>query len=79
MLVLSRKRLGEIHVDLSGLIAMLNDGRHEELAKQMKQPIVVSVVDVRGNRARLGFEAVPEIVVHRKEVMEKIQAKEGAA
>jgi carbon storage regulator len=34
--------------------------------------IVVTVVDVRGDRVRLGIEAPKEVPVHRREVYEKI-------
>ena len=35
--------------------------------------IVVTVVDVRGDKVRLGFEAPAEVPVHRREVYEQIK------
>lgn len=38
--------------------------------------IVVTVTSIRGNRVRLGFEAAPEISIHRSEVFEAIKLVE---
>ncbi len=35
--------------------------------------IVITVVDIRGDKVRLGFEAPDEVPIHRQEVYEKIQ------
>lgn len=34
--------------------------------------VVVTVIDIRGDKVRLGIEAPKEVAVHRKEVMEAI-------
>jgi carbon storage regulator len=38
--------------------------------------VVITVVDVRGDRVRLGFEAPQDVEIHRQEVYERIQ-REG--
>lgn len=37
----------------------------------------VTVVDIRGDKVRLGFTAAKGIPVHRREVYEKIKRKQG--
>ena len=41
--------------------------------------VVVTVVDVRGDKVRLGIEAPREIPVHRREVYEAIQRENQQA
>ncbi len=36
--------------------------------------IIITVVEVKGNQVRIGIEAPDDVVIHRKEVFEKIQA-----
>ncbi len=36
--------------------------------------IEVMIVDIRGDKVRLGFKASPEVSIHRKEVYEAIQS-----
>ena len=40
--------------------------------------IVITVVEVRGDKVRLGIEAPKEVPVHRREIYDKIKAAEGA-
>ncbi|HUG19071.1 MAG TPA: carbon storage regulator CsrA [Planctomycetaceae bacterium] len=40
--------------------------------------IVITVVEVRGDRVRLGIEAPQEIPIHRNEVLESIKAQQAA-
>ena len=40
--------------------------------------IRVRVVDIRGDKVRLGFEAPKEITIHREEVYLKIKEQEAA-
>lgn len=39
--------------------------------------IVITVVEIRGDKVRLGIEAPSEIPVHRQEVFEAIQREHG--
>ncbi len=39
--------------------------------------IVITVVDVRGDKVRLGIQAPREIPIHRSEIHEAIQADEA--
>ena len=41
--------------------------------------VVVTIVDVRGDRVRLGIEAPREVSVHRREVYEAIQRENQQA
>lgn len=41
--------------------------------------IVVTIVDVRGDKVRLGIDAPSEIPVHRREVYEAIQRENRSA
>jgi carbon storage regulator len=40
--------------------------------------ISLCVVEIRGDKVRLGIEAPPEITVHRQEVYDAIQAEQAA-
>ena len=40
--------------------------------------IVITVVEVRGDKVRLGIEAPREVPVHRSEILVAIQAEEAA-
>lgn len=39
--------------------------------------IIITVVDIRGDKVRLGIQAPTEIPVHRQEVYEAIQREQG--
>ena len=39
----------------------------------IRDDIVVMVVDIRGDKVRLGIEAPKEVTVHRREVYEQIK------
>ena len=42
----------------------------------IRDDIVITVVEVRGDKVRLGIEAPKEVPVHRREVYEKIKESE---
>jgi len=41
--------------------------------------IVITILDIVGKQTRMGFDAPKDVVIHRKEIMEKIekQKKDG--
>lgn len=55
---------------------MLVLSRQREEVVRIGDDIRVRVVDIRGDKVRLGFEAPPEIKIHREEVYLKIKAQE---
>jgi carbon storage regulator len=52
---------------------MLVLSRHCDESIIIGDNIVVTVVDIRGDKVRLGIEAPSEVTVHRREVYEAIQ------
>ena len=40
--------------------------------------IVITVVEIRGDRVRLGIDAPKEVTVHRQEIYDAIQAEQGS-
>ena len=57
---------------------MLVLSRHRDESIIIGDNIVVTVVDVRGDKVRLGIDAPTEIPVHRQEVYEAIQRERQA-
>ncbi len=41
--------------------------------------IVVTVVDIRGDKVRLGFDAPKDVPIHRREVYDAIKRSEAAS
>lgn len=41
--------------------------------------VVVTLIDIRGDKCRLGIEAPKDVPVHRKEVYEAIQRKKAGS
>ena len=52
---------------------MLVLSRHRDESIIIGNNIVVTIVDIRGDKVRLGIDAPTEIPVHRREVYEAIQ------
>ncbi len=52
---------------------MLVLSRYKDQSIYIGDDIVVTVVDVRGDRIRLGVEAPADVPVHRQEIYEEIQ------
>ena len=52
---------------------MLVLSRHCDESIVIGDNVVVTIVDIRGDKVRLGIEAPSEIPVHRREVYEAIQ------
>ena len=58
---------------------MLVLSRHRDESIIIGDNIVITVVDVRGDKVRLGIDAPKDIPVHRQEVHEAIQRERRAA
>ena len=52
---------------------VLSRKRNEQIV--IAENIVITIVEIRGDKVRLGIEAPVEIPVHRKEVYEAIRQK----
>ena len=57
---------------------MLVLSRHRDESIIIGDDIVITVVDVRGDKVRLGIDAPTDIPVHRQEVYEAIQRERQA-
>lgn len=58
---------------------MLVLSRHRDESIIIGDNIILTVVDIRGDKVRLGIEAPTEIPVHRQEVYEAIQRENEQA
>jgi carbon storage regulator len=58
---------------------MLVLSRQKDETIMIGDDIEITVVDIRGDKVRLGITAPPHIPVHRKEVYEAIQRENRAA
>lgn len=56
---------------------MLVLSRYKDQSIYIGDDIVVTVVDVRGDRIRLGIDAPPNVPVHRREIYEAIKRENG--
>jgi len=55
---------------------MLVLSRKKDESIVIRDDIVVTIVEVRGDKVRLGIDAPKEVPVHRREVYEKIKESE---
>lgn len=58
---------------------MLVLSRHRDESIMIGDEIVVTIVDIRGDKVRLGIQAPTDIPVHRREVFEAIQRENRKA
>lgn len=58
---------------------MLVLSRHRDESIMIGDDIVVTIVDIRGDKVRLGIEAPAQVPVHRQEVYEAIQRENRKA
>jgi carbon storage regulator len=58
---------------------MLVLSRHRDESIMIGDEIVVTIVDIRGDKVRLGIEAPNHVPVHRQEVYEAIQRENRKA
>ena len=58
---------------------VLSRKRSESIVIGKLGEIVITVVDIRGDKVRLGIQAPTEVPVHRQEVYEAIQQERGAS
>jgi carbon storage regulator len=57
---------------------MLVLSRHRDESIMIGDTSVITVVDVRGDKVRLGIDAPTDIPVHRQEVYDAIQREKNA-
>ena len=58
---------------------MLVLSRHRDESIMIGDDVVVTIVDIRGDKVRLGIEAPTDIPVHRQEVYEAIKRENERA
>ena len=56
---------------------MLVLSRKSDESIRINENVVVTVLSIQGDRVRLGIEAPREMPVHRQEVHERIQNRDG--
>ena len=57
---------------------MLVLSRHRDESIMIGDDIVITVVDIRGDKVRLGIDAPTQIPVHRQEIYDAIQREKDA-
>ena len=56
---------------------MLVLSRHRDESIMIGDDIVITVVDIRGDKVRLGIDAPTQIPVHRQEIYDAIQREKN--
>lgn len=58
---------------------ILSRKRNEEIVVTCPRPcrIVVAVAEINGDKARIGVEAPPDVVINRREVQDAMERQEG--
>ena len=57
---------------------MLVLSRHRDESIMIGDDVVITIVDIRGDKVRLGIKAPQEITVHRQEVYDAIKRENEA-
>lgn len=58
---------------------MLVLSRHRDESIMIGDNIVITIIDIRGDKVRLGIDAPQDIPVHRQEIYEAIQRENRKA
>lgn len=58
---------------------MLVLSRHRDESIMIGDDVVITIVDIRGDKVRLGIDAPQDIPVHRQEVYDAIQRENRSA
>ena len=58
---------------------MLVLSRHRDESIMIGDDVVITIVDIRGDKVRLGIDAPQDIPVHRQEVYEAIKRENAKA
>jgi len=56
---------------------MLVLSRHKNESIVVGEDIIITVIEIRGDKVRLGVEAPMNVSVHRREVFDAIRRQEG--
>jgi len=62
-----------------GSVSMLVLSRHRDESIMIGDNVMITIVDIRGDKVRLGIDAPQEIPVHRQEVYEAIKRENQKA
>lgn len=63
------------HITINGVLEMLVLSRRRDETIMIGNDVKITIVDIRGEKVRVGIEAPNEVPVHRQEVYDAIQRK----